>query len=87
MYGRTHQLDTVAVGVPFPPSVDGVEAAPAAIAAAAPLTDGLLPVPIVDERELDQRRKDERRARVHPHVDRLPGEKSELNEAVCTICT
>ena len=74
MYGRTHQLDAVAVGVPFPPSVDGVEAASAAIAAA-PLTDGLLPVPIVDERELDQRRKDERRARVHPHVDRLQRSK------------
>ena len=68
--GPTHQLDAVAVDFPVPCSlspVDGIVAA----AAAALTGHGLLAVPIVDESELDERREDEGRARVHPHVDRL----------------
>ena len=66
-HSTTHQLDAVAVDVPSPSSVHWIVAAPSVT-----VTGGLLPVPIVDERELDQRREYEGRAGVHPHVDRLP---------------
>ena len=70
----THQFDAVAVDFPVSSPLSPVDGV---IAAASALTShGLLPVPIVDEGELDERSEDEGRACVHPNVDRLRGKEN-----------